>query len=148
MSKGIGGLALLALVLCLRTLTGAITPSTAAAAARTPAVAGPTACDPARVVGVWTAARYSMEILADKTYRASGTPNMAAIDVIGTFDADRCNATIVDTSGRFACPANEIGRYTFTVTDTTLAFALVSDPCDGRRIPLTRGPLTRRRTAR
>jgi hypothetical protein len=106
------------------------------------------ACEPGKVAGVWLGARYSMEVLGDGTYRASGTPNMASIDVTGTLKIDRCNATFVDASGRFACPATDVGRYTFSVSDTTIAFTLVSDPCDGRRIPLTSGPLTRKKTSR
>jgi len=84
-----------------------------------------------------------MEILADMTYHASGTPNMATIDVIGTIEVVDCDATLVDTSGQYACPPADIGQYTLTVTDTTLTFTAVSDPCDGRRIPITSGPLTR-----
>ncbi len=101
-------------------------------------------CDAGKLVGLWAGARYSMKILGDMTYHASGTPNMANIDVIGTIQVDKCNAKIVDTSGKLACPTTDIGRYTFTVTDTKLTFAVVSDPCDGRRIPLTRGPLTKK----
>lgn len=106
------------------------------------------ACDARKLVGVWNGQRYSMEILADSTYRASGAPNMAAIDVTGTLRTNQCQASIVDTSGRFACPSSNVGKYTFTVTDTRLAFTLVSDPCEGRRIPLTAGPLTRKTTSR
>ena len=71
--------------------------------------------------------------------KGQGTSNMASIDVNGTLQVDKCNAKIVDTSGKYACPSTDIGEYTFTVTNTTLAYTVVSDPCDGRRIPLTRG---------
>lgn len=105
------------------------------------------ACDAKKLVGVWNGQRYSMEILADSTYRASGAPNMAAIDVIGTLRTNQCQASIVDTSGRFACPSSNVGKYTFTVTATRLTFTLVSDACEGRRIPLTAGPLNRKTTS-
>lgn len=95
-------------------------------------------------MGVWAGAHYSMEILGNMTYRASGSPNMASIDVNGTLQIDKCHAKIVDTSGRYACPSTDIGQYTFTVTDTTLTFTVVKDPCDGRRTPLTAGPLTKK----
>jgi hypothetical protein len=101
-------------------------------------------CDASTLVGLWSGAKYSMKIFVDRTYHASGSPNMASIDVIGTVQVDKCHAKIVDTSGRFACPSANIGRYTFTVSDTTLAFTVVDDPCDGRRIPLTAGPLTKK----
>lgn len=100
-------------------------------------------CDASKLVGVWSGTSYSMEILSDMTYRASGTPNMASIDVNGTLQVSGCDVTIVDTSGQYACPSTDIGAYTFTATETTLSFTLVSDPCDGRRIPLTAGSLTK-----
>jgi hypothetical protein len=112
------------------------------------AAGGPGTCDPAKLAGLWGGARYSMEILGDFKYRASGTPNMASIDVNGSVAVDKCSVKIVDVSGVYACPTVDVGRYTFTVTDTTLTFTLVSDPCDGRRIPLTAGPLTRRKASR
>lgn len=85
-----------------------------------------------------------MEIMQDSTYHASGTPNMSSIDVIGTLQVDACNVTITDTSGKYACPAEQVGQYTFTVSDTNLAFSVISDPCDGRRLPLTEAPLSRK----
>jgi len=101
-------------------------------------------CDAGKLLGLWAGERYSMKILADMTYRASGSPNMASIDVTGTLKVDKCDVEILDTSGRYACPSTDVGKYTFTVTETTLAFTLVSDPCDGRRRPLTAGPLTKK----
>jgi hypothetical protein len=101
-------------------------------------------CDARKIVGTWRGARYSMTVRADGTYEASGTPNMASIDVTGTLRTEGCKATLVDTSGRYACPPGQVGRYTFAVTDTTLQFTLVSDACDGRRIPLSAGSLSRR----
>jgi hypothetical protein len=102
------------------------------------------ACEASKLVGVWGGASYSMEIVGDGTYRASGTPNMASIDVNGTVQIDGCNIKLTDTTGKYACPSTQIGEYTFTVSDTTLAFTLVSDPCDGRKTPLTAGPLTKK----
>ena len=34
--------------------------------------------------------------------------------------------------------------FAFSSTDTTLSFVVVSDPCDGRRTPLTAGALTKK----
>jgi hypothetical protein len=141
-------LVIVAFVVGLAAEPGGVVRMWAAADAQAGPVVRQAACDPGKVAGVWLGARYSMEVLGDGTYRASGTPNMATIDVTGTLKIDRCNATFVDKSGRFACPATSVGRYTFSVSDTTIAFTPVNDPCDGRRIPLTSGPLTRKNPSR
>ena len=143
MSNRIIGLVVVVLALGLGAYSTSDTP-VAVAASQGGAGGNQGPCDAGKLVGVWTGAHYSMEILSDRTYRASGSPNMASIDVNGTLQVDRCNVKIVDISGRYACPPADIGKYTFTVTNTTLAFAVVSDPCDGRRIPLTREKLTKK----
>jgi len=114
-----------------------------AAGASGAAGAGGAVCDSAKLVGKWAGSNYSMEILSDWTYQASGTPNMASIDVTGTVQVDNCDIKLTDISGQFACLPEQVGEYGFTVSDTTLTFTLVSDACDGRRIPLTKGPLTK-----
>jgi hypothetical protein len=145
MSNGILGLALLGLAFGLGPRVFDDTSSGDALGSREDAAPRQASCDARKLVGVWTGARYSMQILGDMTYRASGSPNMATIDVNGTLQISACSVQIVDVSGKFACPSAAIGQYTFTVTDTTLTFSVVSDPCDGRRMPLTAGPLKKRK---
>jgi len=144
MSNGILGLVLVGLALGLGPRAFDETSSGDALGSGRSGAASQAACDPHKLVGVWTGARYSMQILGDMTYRASGSPNMASIDVNGHLRIDKCSVTIVDTSGRYACPPAAIGKYEFAVTDTALTFSTVSDPCDGRRIPLTAGPLRKK----
>ena len=104
----------------------------------------PLSSTPPALVGIWTGQNYSMEIHPDLTYRASGTPNMAQVDVTGRIRIVGHTITFTDTSGRFACPPSQAGEYTFTVSATTLTFKVLRDPCDGRRAPLSTNPLTRK----
>lgn len=144
MSTRIGAVVVVAALFAVLAATGvrALPPRRAVGPSATGA-SGQPACDARKVVGTWSGARYSMTVRSDGTYEASGTPNMASIDVTGTLRTNGCRATFVDTSGRYACPREQEGRYTFAVTDTTLRFTLLSDACDGRRIPLSAGALRR-----
>lgn len=100
-------------------------------------------CDSALLTGVWLSAKYSVEFAADLSYEAAGAPNLMEIDVTGQAAVDGCEISFTDEGGQFACPPQQVGVYTFSVSDTKLAFELVSDACDGRRIPLSGAVLTR-----
>jgi hypothetical protein len=102
-----------------------------------------TECDEALLPGVWLSADYSVEFAEDLSYEAAGAPNLEVIDVTGQAAVDGCEISFTDESGDFACPAEQVGVYTFAATETTLTFALVSDACDGRSIPLDGAVLTR-----
>jgi hypothetical protein len=100
-------------------------------------------CDEALLPGVWLSTDYSVEFAEDLSYEAAGAPNLEVIDVYGQAAVDGCEVSFTDESGDFACPAEQVGVYNFTVNATTLAFTLVSDACDGRSIPLDGAVLTR-----
>jgi hypothetical protein len=107
--------------------------STAAGGSAT-AVEEGAACDRARLPGLWTSSSYSIRMGADGRYEAAGAPNMMSIDVVGTWAVDGCTVRFTDTGGDYACPASQVGTFTFTVSATTLRFTVVSDACDGRRL--------------
>lgn len=100
-------------------------------------------CDETLLPGVWTSTKYSIEIFNDFSFQAAGAPNLAEIDVTGTIDIDGCDFIITDTAGQFACPEDQVGHYTFTVTADKLTLKGVEDLCDGRRIPLDGAQLKR-----
>src|SRR5512146_3002557 len=93
---------------------------------------GGATCERARLPGLWTSPSYSIRLDADGRYQAAGAPNMMSIDVMGTWAVDGCTLRFTDTGGDFACPASQVGTYTFAASATTLRFAVVSDACDGR----------------
>jgi hypothetical protein len=100
-------------------------------------------CDETLLPGLWTSAHYTIEIGSDFTFEAAGAPNLTQIDVSGTIDTDGCGFNITDTAGTYACPDDQVGKYTFTVTASELRLTAVEDPCDGRRIPLDGAKLKR-----
>ena len=104
---------------------------------------GGTSCDADLLAGVWFSANYSVEFASDLTYEAAGAPNLETIDVTGHATVDGCQISLVDDGGVYACPADQVGVYTFAVDATTLAFTLVSDPCAGRATPLDGDVLAR-----
>lgn len=100
-------------------------------------------CDRAKLAGLWTSTNYSVLIASDLSFQAAGAPNVAVIHVTGTLGGEGCTLTFTDLSGTHACPPNQVGTYTFSVTETSLSLQLVSDACDGRRIPLSGAVLAR-----
>jgi hypothetical protein len=101
-------------------------------------------CSAALLPGDWLSDDYSVRFASDLSYEAAGAPNLEEIDVTGQAAVDGCEISLTDlTGGVYACPEAQVGVYTFTVSETTLTFALVSDACDGRRIPLDGDVLTR-----
>lgn len=100
-------------------------------------------CDASRLTGVWLSANYSVRFAADLSYEAAGAPNLTRIDVTGQAAVDGCRITFGNEAGTYACPDSQPGRYTFTVTATSLALTLVSDACEGRQRPLSGAVLTR-----
>ncbi len=93
-------------------------------------------CDETLLPGLWTSATYTIDISADLSFEAAGAPNLTQIDVTGSIEIDGCDFFITDTGGQFACPEDQAGHYTFTVTDKELRLSAVEDPCTGRRMPL------------
>jgi len=100
-------------------------------------------CDAELLPGVWLSTDYSVEFADDLSYEAAGAPNLMEIDVIGQAAVDGCEISFTDTGGDYACPEEQVGVYTFSVSETTLSFAVIDDACDGRRIPLDGAVLTR-----
>ncbi|MBI5486813.1 MAG: hypothetical protein HY905_05745 [Deltaproteobacteria bacterium] len=100
-------------------------------------------CDAGLLTGVWLSANYSVRFAADLSYEAAGAPNLTRIDVTGQAAVDGCQITFGHEGGTYACPDEQPGTYTFTVDATQLSFTLVSDACDGRRIPISGAVLTR-----
>jgi hypothetical protein len=81
--------------------------------------------------GVWIAGSITMEIFDDLTYHTVGA-SQSSYDVYGSIATDVCAVLFTDTSGQGACPATQVGEYTYAVTETTLTTNLVDDPCAGR----------------
>ena len=100
-------------------------------------------CDRAKLTGLWTSANYSIRIASDLSFEAAGAPNMAVIQVTGTLGGEGCTLTFTDSGGTYACPGNQTGTYTFSVTESALHLQLVEDACEGRRRPLDGVTLTR-----
>jgi hypothetical protein len=101
------------------------------------------ACDADLLPGVWLSTDYSVQFLEDLSYEAAGAPNLEVIDVYGQAAVDGCEISFTDATGDYACPAEQVGVYSFTVDATTLSFVLVSDACAGRSIPLDGAVLAR-----
>jgi hypothetical protein len=100
-------------------------------------------CDADLLPGVWLSTDYSVQFLEDLSYEAAGAPNLEVIDVYGQAAVDGCEISFTDATGDYACPAEQVGVYSFTVDATTLSFVLVSDACAGRSIPLDGAVLAR-----
>ncbi|MEM6993139.1 MAG: hypothetical protein AAF721_21680 [Myxococcota bacterium] len=60
------------------------------------------------------------------------TQAMVSATIESTFTFDGSSVTIVDTGGSGACPADQMGEYTYTCDASSLSFDLVSDDCMGR----------------
>ena len=99
-------------------------------------------CDAAKLPATWLGTSYSVRVADDFTFEAAGAPNLATIQVTGTMAIDDCTARFTDTGGVYACPKEQVGTYTFSVSDTALRFTLVSDDCAGRQA-VGKGALTR-----
>jgi hypothetical protein len=104
---------------------------------------GDSDCGASLLPGVWLSNKYSVEFFEDLSYEAAGAPNLQQIDVTGQAAVEGCQISFTDATGTHACPAAQVGVYTFEVNDTTLAFTLVSDACAGRAIPLDGAVLAR-----
>lgn len=83
--------------------------------------------------GHWT-----MEIQSDGdsfvTHESSG-------GVIGEVSVDGDEITLKDLGGELACTSpTASGTYSWTETDATVTFSVVSDGCDGRRFVMLYGP--------
>ncbi len=112
-------------------------------AVATAAAAPQGACERSALPGLWTSADYSMRIAPDLAYEAAGAPNVMTIDVRGKLSVQGCTVRFTDTEGTYACPADQVGTYTFQVREGTLRFTLVKDECEGRRLAVTKAPLKR-----
>lgn len=99
-------------------------------------------CDAALVPGIWLSDGYSVRFADDLSYEAAGAPNLMTIDVTGQAAIDGCEISFTDLAGDYACPEDQVGVYSFAVTEAELHLELVEDPCDGRRIPLDGATLT------
>lgn len=100
-------------------------------------------CDEKLLPGLWTSATYTVQIFNDFTFEAAGAPNLSQIHVTGEIETDGCDFIITDLAGDYACPEDQIGSYTFTVTASRLTLSAVDDPCAGRKNPLDGATLQR-----
>ena len=100
-------------------------------------------CDAGLLTGTWLSTDYSVRFAADLTYEAAGAPNLLTIDVTGQAVVDGCRISFTNEAGSHPCPTDQIGVYDFTVDATTLTFTMVTDLCDGRRIPIDGAVLAR-----
>jgi hypothetical protein len=73
----------------------------------------------------------------------SGAAGLSVPDVLASYIAEDTTFTIADLSGPQSCDLDIVGRYTYSVTASSLSFELLGDGCTGRRTFLTAGPWSR-----
>lgn len=91
------------------------------------------------VVGSWDNGTYFLVLFSNGTFDAYLSGSLTQKKVWGIYSVSGNQITLTDTGGvpfssgeSYACPASEVGVYSFTVTATILDFTLISDPCPGR----------------
>ncbi len=92
--------------------------------------------------GSWTSTAITLDIDSDLNYHAVGV-NDTGYDVNGSIFVDGCSVELTETEGTLACPEEQVGRYSFVVTDSTLVFTLEADDCQGRAMGIDGKTFTR-----
>ncbi|NLH47081.1 MAG: hypothetical protein GX444_00610 [Myxococcales bacterium] len=94
------------------------------------------------IPGSWTGPLITLEIADDLSFHAVGV-SQTAYDVTGQIELDGCTALVIDLTGDLACDSNQVGRYSYVVTATTLTTTLIEDNCAGRSLGLNGTVFTR-----
>ena len=97
------------------------------------------------IVGTWAFDQSALAIdsAGGAFVSVDGSAGLSVPDVIASYITEDTTFTIADLSGPQSCDLSIVGRYTYTVTATSLSFELLGDGCTGRRTFLTAGPWSR-----
>jgi hypothetical protein len=96
------------------------------------------------LTGTWTTTglggipgTVTMTFDADSGYTVDAQAT-AGVDVTGTYSLTGSRIVYTDSSGPQACNAATTGTYDYVISGTTLTFTLVSDPCNGRILAMSK----------